>query len=150
MNISTTYDAIVSKTSLLFPAKLRLHNPYELEDNPEVICKDSWGLKVGSANYQELDFSHLHVAREFTIILIRQFATVGNKDTAFDTVSKAMLEDQRSLLRLVYSPDELGIEGVIDQITIESISGVEFLKTGQNKYLFCEITFRITLSDLVI
>lgn len=150
MKISTVYDAIITKVEALFPLKQRLHNPYELSDNPELIAKDSWGLKVGSATREELDFCNLSIGRDFTLILIRQFATVGSKDDAFDTISKLILEDQQTLLNNLWSPTELNQQTIIDQITLESIGGIDFQETNQKKYLFCEIAFRITMSESLI
>jgi hypothetical protein len=150
MKISTVYDAIISSLEALFPSKQRLHNPYELSDNPELIAKDSWGLKVGSASREEIDFCTLSIGREFTLILIRQFATVGSKNDAFDVISKLVLEDQQTALNKLWSPTELSQQTIIDQITFESIGGIDFQETNQKKYLFCEITFRITMSEQLI
>lgn len=149
-DISTLYDTIISKTELLFPLKQRLHNPYELMDNPELISKDSWGLKVGSAERINQEFCSLSVGRDFTFVLIRQFASIGSRDDAFDITTKYILEDQQSFLDMIYSPNELGIESTIDQVEINSISGIEFTKTNEKKYLFAEITFRIILSKATI
>lgn len=150
MSISTVYDAIVNKAGILFPSKQRIHNPYELSDNPELIMKDSWGLKVGSAERIDIEFCNLSVKREYVFILVRQFATVGNKEEAFDTVSKSLLEDQQTFMNSFYSPSEIGLPSSIDQIEISSIGGIEFNTADQKKYLFCELTFNITLSEAVI
>lgn len=150
MKISTIYDSIVSKMNVLFPSKQRLHNPYELSDNPEIIAKDSWGLKIGSASREEIDYCNLSIAREFTLILIRQFATVGNKEDAFDAISKLLMEDQQTVLNNLWSTSELNQQSIIDQIVFESIGGIDFQETNQKKYLFCEITFRITISESLI
>lgn len=145
-DISTVYDAIISSTEILFPNKLRVHNPYELSDNPEITMKDSWGLKVLDSSFVEIEFCNLSMARDYTFMLIRQFATVGNKDDAFDAVSKDLLEDQQLFLNLAYSPNEFGQQSMIDRVEIGGVTGIEFVQSNQKKYLFCEITFRITMS----
>lgn len=151
MSISTVYDAIINRAgTTLFPSKQRLHNPYELSDNPELIMKDSWGLKVGSAERIDIEFCNLSVKREYVFILVRQFATVGNKEEAFDIVSKSILEDQQTFMNSFYSPSEIGLPSSIDQIEISNIGGIEFNTADQKKYLFCELTFNITLSEAVI
>lgn len=150
MKIETVYNALISSCGDLFQDKQRLHNPYELSDNPEMTAKDSWGLKVGSASSFETEFCQLTTGREFVLVLIRQFATVGNKDSAFDESSVALLKDQQSFLSMINSPDELNVPDTIDQIIIETINGIEFMQTDQKKYLFCEIAFRIITSESVI
>jgi hypothetical protein len=148
--ISSVYDSIVSKVETLFPAKTRLHNPYEFSDNPEIIMKDCWGLKVSQATREEIEYCNLSIARDFSFVLIRQFASVGSKDDAFDSVSKFLLEDQQSFLNTFFSPTELGVANIIDKIEFDTIGGIDFVQTEQKKYLFCEIAFKITISEPVI
>ena len=150
MKISTIYDAVVSKCISLFPTKQRLHNPYELTDNPELIMNDAWGLKVLSSAYVENEFCTLTNEREFSLILTRGFATVGSKGDAFDVVTKYLLEDQNTLLSNFYSTSELGIPSTIDQIQIVSISGINFMINNQKSLLYCEIIIKIAMSESLI
>ena len=150
MSISTTYDAIISKATMLFSSKARLHNPYELSDNAEIITKDAWGLRVNGAERLDIEFCNLSISREYTFVLVRQFPTVGASKDAFDSITKSLLEDQQTFLNNIWSPTELGVPEDIDQITINTISGIEFMNADQKKYLFNELTFTITLSTAVI
>jgi hypothetical protein len=149
MKIDQAYDAIIAKCKDLFPSKARLHNPYELSDNPELVTKDAWGLKVSSASRESLDFCNISITRSFTFILTRHFPTVGAKEDAFDEVSKSLLMDQQTFMNSLFSSDELGIGSIIDIIDFETISGIGFIQTDKKNYLFCEIGFKITLSDQV-
>ena len=150
MSISSTYDAVINKANELFASKSRLHNPYELSDNPELIMKDTWGVKVNGAERLDIEFCNLSVSREYTFILMRQFPTVGAAKDAFDSITKSLLEDQQTFLNAIWSQDELGVPNDIDQININSIGGIEFNVSDQKKYLFTELTFTITLSTAVI
>ena len=150
MKISTIYDAIVSKCNALFPNKQRLHNPYELTDNPELIMNDAWGLKVLTSSYVENEFCNLTNSREFSLILTRGFATVGSKGDAFDVVTKLLLEDQNTLINNFYSTSELGIPSTIDQIEITFISGLDFMINNQKSLLYCEMIIKITMSESLI
>jgi hypothetical protein len=144
------YNSILSSVSALFPNKQRIHNPYELSDNPELIMKDSWGIKVGQSSLVELVFCNLSTEREYSLLLIRQFASVGSKDTAFDAVTTSILEDQALLLDVLHSPNELGIPDIINNLVIGNISGIEFMQANEKKYLFCEVAFNITTSTPVV
>ena len=150
MSNSTIYDAIVSTVGALFSSKTRIHNPYELSDNSELTMKDSWGLKVLEANTQILEFCNYTADRNFSIVLIRQFPTVGTTGSAFDSITKSLLEDQQTLINNLYSPNELSVPNDIDKIDITSISGIQFIQEDQKKYLFVETGFTITLSTAVI
>jgi len=148
--ISISYDAVIAKANELFPTKTRMHNPYELSDNPEMIMKDAWGLKVNGGERVEIEFCNLSISREYSFILVRNFPTIGSTKDAFDSVSKSLLEDQMLFLSSIYSPTELGIQDDIDEIRINSIGGIEFNVNDQKKYLFLELTFTITLSTALI
>ena len=150
MSISTVYDSIITKANTLFASKTRLHNPYEFSDNAEIMMKDAWGLKVNGAERLDIEFCNLSISRQYTLLLVRHFPTVGAAKDAFDSISKSLLEDQQLFLNLVYSPTELGVASLIDKIDINSIGGIEFNVSDQKKYLFIELTFTITLSTAVI
>ena len=149
-NVTVSYDAIITKAEALFASKTRLHNPYELTDNPEIIMRNAWGLKVSPAERVDIEFCNLSISREYSFILLRQFATVGNNETAFDAVTAGLLEDQQTFLNHLWSQTELSIPDTIDEIQISNIGGIEFMQADQKKYLFTEITFRITVSTAVI
>lgn len=149
-NVTVSYNAIIAKAESLFASKTRLHNPYELTDNPEIIMRNAWGLKVSPAERVDIEFCNLSISREYSFILLRQFATVGNSETAFDAVTVGLLEDQQTFLNHLWSQTELSIPDTIDEIQISNIGGIEFMQADQKKYLFTEITFRITVSTAVI
>ena len=145
--ISTIYPAIISSLNTLFPSKTRLHNPYELAENPDIVIKDAWGLKVGNANKETIEFCNLSIDREYTFVLLRHLVSLVSKEDGFDSISVSLLEDQQSFLQLFNSPNELGQEALIDRIEFSSITGVNEMVSGEKKYLFCEVTFRILISE---
>jgi hypothetical protein len=147
--IGTVYSAIVAQIEALYPSKLRLHNPYELTDNPEIVCKDSWGLRVEDANREDLEFCNLSVTRTFTIVFLRQFITLASKEDGFDTTTVNLLEDQQTFLNSFYSPDEINQQTNIDRIDFSGITGVREMTSNEKKYLFSEVTFTITISELI-
>jgi hypothetical protein len=147
--ITTAYNAILTSTSALFPSKTRLHNPYTVEENPDLVRKDSWGLKVNDGNRQDIEYCNLSIERAFTFILLRQLVTLAGKEDGFDAITLALLEDQQSFCNLIFSPSEIGEPNSIDRIEISNISGIQELATGEKKYLFCEVSFNITLSELI-
>lgn len=149
-DVSTVYDAIITKVNALFPNKTRIHNPYELSDNAEIVMKDAWGLKTNAAERVDIEFCNLSISREYSFIFIRQFPTVGAAKDAFDSITKSLLEDQQTFLNNIFSPTELGVQSIVDEIRINTIGGIESTTTDQKKYLSLETTFTITLSTAVI
>ena len=74
---------------------------------------------------------------------------MAGKEDGFDVVTVSILEDQQDFAQLVFSPTELGVESDIARIDITNISGIQELAAGEKKYLFGEITFNITISELI-
>lgn len=149
-SISSVYDAIIARMGALFPSKTRLHNPYELSDNAEITTRDAWGLRVGVASQDIIEFCNFTSDREMTIVLQRQFPTTGKEPTAFDAITKSILEDQKTIVDNLFSPSELGVPNDIDKIDIVNISGIQFNQDDQKKYIFVEISFTITTSAALI
>ena len=148
--ISTVYSAIITKIGTLYPSKTRLHNPYQIIENPEIIRKDSWGLRTESAFREDTEYCNLSLNREFTIVFVRQFVSLAGKEDGFDAVTASLLEDQQTFCNAFYSTDQIGQSANVERIEISSISGVQELIGDEKKYLFSEVTFNILISESII
>ena len=148
--ISTVYTALIDKMEALYPSKIRLHNPYELTENAEMVCKNSWGIGVEDASREDLEYCNLSITRAFKATFLRQFVTLTSKEDGFDAITALLLEDQQTFLNAFYSPDEIGQQGIIERIDFTTISGVNQLVSGEKKYLFSEVTFNILISEAII
>ena len=147
--IGEIYPKIIAKIDELFPYKTRLHNPYSIEENPDVVKKDSWGLRVGDASPEEIEFCNLSINRQFTFVLVKQMVSLAGKEDGFDDLSIKLLDEQQTFLNAFYSPDEIGAQELIDRLDFSSITGVQQLVTNAKRYLFCEITFNILTSESI-
>jgi len=148
--ISDVYTAIIAQMEVLYPSKIRLHNPYELIENAAMVCKDSWGLAVEDASREDLEYCNLSISRTFKVIFLRQFVTLSSKEDGFDAITALLLEDQQTFLNAFYSPDKLDQQSIIEKIDFTAISGVNQLVSGEKKYLFSEVTFNILISEAII
>jgi hypothetical protein len=135
---------------VLYPTKIRLHNPYELTENAEMVCKNSWGIGVEDASREDLEYCNLSISRTFKATFLRQFVTLASKEDGFDAVTALLLEDQQTFLNAFYSPDKLDQQSIIEKIDFTTISGVNQLVSGEKKYLFSEVTFNILISEAII
>lgn len=147
--ISTVYAALVSSVGTAFSGKTRLSNPYQVEENPEIIRKDSYGIRVLDATREDIEFCNLSLSRSFSVVLVRQFVSLSGKEDGFDSVTSLILEDQQTLAGLLFSPSEISQSANIDRIEITNISGVQELTAGEKRYLFGEVTFNILISELI-
>jgi hypothetical protein len=147
--ITAVYSGLISSIESAFGSKTRLHNPYQLEENPDIVRKDAWGIKVLDASREDLEYCNLSLNRSFSVVFLRQFISLAGKEDGFDYITGQILEDQQTLSGLLFSPDEIGEQENIDRIEITGISGVQELATGEKRYLFGEVTFSILISELI-
>ncbi|MCS6281438.1 MAG: hypothetical protein HUM72_12470 [Dolichospermum sp.] len=147
--ISTVYSALISSIEDSFGGKTRLHNPYQLDENPDIVRKDAWGIKVLEATLEDIEYCNLSLNRSFSVVFLRQFISLSGKEDGFDNVTVLILEDQEKLSQILFSPNEIDLESIIDKIDITNISGIQELTTGEKRYLFGEVTFNILISELI-
>lgn len=147
--ISVVYPAIITKIGTLFPSKTRLHNPYQIIENAEIVRKDAWGLRTESASREETEFCNLSLDRTFTIVFVRQFVSLAGKEDGFDAITALLLEDQQTFCNAFFSTNQIGQTDSIERIEISSISGVQELVGDEKKYLFSEVTFNILISEAI-
>ena len=148
--ISTAYNEIISKIDCLYLDKTRLHNPYQIIENPEITRKNAWGLKVETADREETEYCNLSLIRNFTIVFVRQFISLAGKEDGFDSISALILEDQQTFCSAFFSANGIADNSVIDRIGIDSISGINEVIGDEKKYLFGEVTFNILISEQII
>lgn len=144
-NISTAYDELISKIQTLFPTKIRIYNPYELTDNPNLTLKDSWGVKLLTGEQVNQDYCDITIARGFSLVLTRVLPTT-NKAEDFDNAAKAIVEDQQSFIQEIYKNGSFTV-GNLYEGSITNISGLEFIQEDEKKFLFCEVQFTITINE---
>lgn len=147
--ISEIYSSLVSVIEEAFGSKTRLHNPYQLEENPDIVRKDAWGIKVLEANREDLEYCNLSLSRSFSVVFIRQFVSMTGKEDGFDYITGQILEDQQTMSGILFSPSEIDKQDIIDRIEITNISGIQELTSGEKRYLFGEVTFSILISELI-
>lgn len=147
--ITTVYPAIIAKMLALYPTKTRLHNPYDVMENPEIVRKDAWGIAVEEASREEMDYCLMALNRTYKAVFVRQFVSLAGKEDGFDTATLAILEDQQTFCDGFFATDQIGQGANIQRIDIENISGINQVSDGEKKFLLGEVTFNILLSESI-
>ena len=145
--ISDVYDQLTAKTEELFSSKVRLHNPYSVGENPDIIRKDGWGIRVLSATKEDIEFCNLTLNRSFELVLVKQFVSLAGKEDGFDSSTKSILEDQQSFCSMIYAYTRLELTEKISRVEINDISGIEFQVSDEKKFLTATVNFTITVSE---
>lgn len=147
-NVSIIYDQIVDKLETLFPTRTRIPNPYSLPDNNDRFLKFGYGLKVGSASFQEFEFCSRVSNRTISVVFAYEMFRTDSDFAPFDDVSKKLLEDVNTIQGLFFDYNELDIEQNILKVDIDSVSEVEMiLGSGNTKYLSMEASFLFQIKE---
>lgn len=139
--VSTVFDAFVSKINSVLSNHVRLHNPYLVEDNPELKLKLGFGVRLGAGTNGE-KFSPLDALgfrRTVVVVLTRKVAALENDAATKATGEKLLTEDAMTLIKAVHADSTLN--GSVKRTVYASDSGVGFIFGEDGNYLFTEVSF---------
>lgn len=146
-NVSVIYDTLTCKIGELFPVSTRIPNAYSLEDNNKRLMENGYGIRIGSADFQEFEFCNFVVNRTITVVFTRELFRLDSQTDQTDEIVKELMENVYQTQKLLYSYNELGIEESILKVDIGSVSGIEtFLKDKQN-FLSMTCDFQIQIKE---
>lgn len=141
--VTDIYDAITNEMATLFPTKKLLFNPYRIEDNPNFVLIDGYGVAVGPSESPDLQFNTVSQSRAFDISITKQVVKTNDNTVATDTQVKALLEELNSTLLRFCNADQLSVELSIDAMEIGGCSGIEFIQGESERFIFILQTINI-------
>jgi len=148
-NITTVINTVINKLATLFPDKTRIPNVYSLVDNNKQFLNDSYGLRIGSGDYQEFEFCSFVVVRTLTVVFTREMYRVDSEVDLTDTIIKELLENVVSVQSLFYSYNELGIEENILKVDLGSVSGIETFYGEKQNFLTMSCDFNFHIKEVI-
>jgi hypothetical protein len=134
-NVSIILDQVIVKLGELFPNKTRIPMPYSLTDNNKNFLSDGYGLIIGSASYEQLDFCNRMISQSISVVFTREVFRTDSDVVVIDDIVKSISEDINSVQGLFYAYNELDIEENIAKIDITSISSVESIQGDKQNFL---------------
>lgn len=146
-NISTVYDAILTRLGSLFPTKTRMPNAYSEIDNAEHLFRDAYGLRYDGDSLAIQEFNAISSDHNFTVIFYREAVRVENEFATLDVVVKNLLEDASITKKDFYEVDGIGTTAA-KKITPSSTSGITQVYSDKNNFFKIEIPFTITIDEL--
>ena len=145
--VTTIYNKIIEKLSELYPDKQRRPNAYSLTDNNDNLLRDSFGLKVGGADFEEFEFCNFVVNRTFSVVLTREMFRLDSSTPEFDDRSVKLLEDVYEVQELFFNYNELGIDEDILRVQIGSVSEVTAFNGDKSNFLSMEASFIFSIKE---
>lgn len=145
--ISTAHDAVLTALASLFPNKLRIPNPYNIEDNPSQFLRDSYGMRVANEAPSDSEFCTFSRTRVFAITLSREVLSNYTQTDAMDTAVKALLEDVYTLQKDFMNPDQLNQEASIEKIDMAGTTPVLTFIGEHSNFIAIEVLFQLQITD---
>jgi hypothetical protein len=132
-DISTIYDYLQSRVSTLLDAHKRIHNPYDVADNNELVLQKGWGLAVlGNENTQRFRTCKGSLLRSFDVVVTRKYYAREGQTANRVTTEKDLLEDLQILYDDFHKNANLNTDYVLTAI---SDTGIEPVFTEEKPYL---------------
>ena len=151
-NISTIVNQLRNTTIPTitgFTDRTQIPNPYSLGDNAEIFLEAGWGLKILDSNQITGNFCEHWEKRFMSVILTERLVSIGNNNEPLDTEDLVLMEAVVELRKTLLNPDQFGVESSLEKVDFPSNSGIQFLRTEKNNYLFTETVFSFDISEEV-
>lgn len=147
--ISTAYDNIITQISTSLPNHVRLSNPYNIEENPDPIMVQSFGLAVsGATNLDDLASCQMHVNRIMIVVITRKMTSLNDDPVAKATAQKLILEDHFILL------DAFERNATLSSIVIDfkflSDNGLEFVRGDNDTFMMVQMSYNLNYIETFI
>jgi hypothetical protein len=141
MTLTQIYDAIVSRIETLFPNHRRLSDPYDLENNPDNLLKQGWGLAAGPGgdNTERYVSCTESLSVNMTVPFTRAAFSRELDSSTKAAADKLLLEDMQVLADDVLK-NNLNIQGPL--INFVGFDGIDSVRADERRYvqIGCNIT----------
>lgn len=145
-NFSTILDAIRSTLASTFPTKTQIPNPYAIEKNSDVFLENGYGIMVRSASSTILEQCRDHENRIIDILFVKRVFRVIIDTDNMHSETKSLIEDTLTFKKIMLSNNQLGIDSNLEQITLQSDSGVNFVFANEFNFLYSIVSFNVQYS----
>ena len=135
-DISTIYDALVTRLTALYPSHKRITNPYVLNNNNDQFLAQGWGLATRDAENTNRELSRrLSVRRNFDVVLTRRYFAKDLDLSKVNAAEKNLLEDLQLLIDSVEGTPDLSVTDGKYIVKYNFDSGITAAKDDRDDFL---------------
>lgn len=144
--ITTVYDGIVTALGTLYPAKTRIPNAIDLEDNIEGLVRNGYGLKIDGSNVVPHEFCNVSNEYNFVVVLTHEVIRTDSQHEQMDTAMKSLFEDAHTVEKDFYNVDKIGLSD-IEKIDLGGVGTPESFIIKRKKFLAVDVSFLIQIRE---
>lgn len=146
--ITDVYNNFVTVIETALPSHKRLHNPYSVEENPEMIVRKGWGLQIDDGiNSNRCISPEYYLQRNFSVVITRENVAKDSDPVRRDAAKLELLED----LHLLISASVLDntLTQVAARFQYESDTGLQEVYIQDKPYSFIQAQFLVEYSQQI-
>lgn len=139
--ITTIYNQWETVVESLLPSYTKIVNPYQLDDNPEILMRSGYGILMGPAiNRNRILSCKVSIERTFSMFLVNHITTTPNQKVNMANLEKAIMEDQFLILKDIELNASLT---AAERAAYQGDGGIEFLEGESSRHLLLETQFLV-------
>jgi hypothetical protein len=150
--ISTFYDALITLINNTFTgsdAKLELDDPYNPENNNEVILKNGFGVQIGElVNDKRTLEGKTTFSKRVSVIFTRQHFGSDRNAAVRRTTEKNLLEDELTLIKAIWN-DGGTLSSSVSHMIFETDGGIESIFNDKTNFLMLRMDFNIKYIETI-
>lgn len=144
--ISTIYDLIVVAVESQLTGYRRLPNPYDIFDNPALILKKGYGIRINDGENTKRYVGCITTwVRSFDIIITRQVVNTDSDALGRASIEKEILEAHKLVLHKFESDPSLGGSDIKAEINVDG--GIQYISEQDSKYLAMVINLNLEYQE---
>lgn len=133
--VSTVFDALVTRVGAVLTGHFRLSNAYKLEENSSTFLRIGYAVGVGPAvNTLRPMSCMVFVQRSFTISITRRYAALETDAAAKATTEKQIMEDMLLVIKDLHTNTSLTNGNRV--VKFESDNGINYVETDTDKFMY--------------
>lgn len=132
-----TYTGFANKTEIL--------NPYSLEDNPETVLENGWGIIIGDGPRSDKDSPvevySVSTVRSIGVVLARSVYDINGQCGNLNNEVKSLLLDAKTIRNNFLLDSKFGVLKNGEEIAYLGDNGVEFTLGDKIRVISTQIDF---------
>lgn len=146
--ITTVFNNLVTFMGTELPNHKRLNDPYAIENNPEMLLRKGWGIRVvDGLDTKRFICPEYTLARSFGLVIVRESPSKDSDPSRRESAKLEILEDLHTLL--IEAVSENTLYGIALDFKYESDGGFQEVFVNEKPYTYLAANFVVEYSQQI-
>lgn len=140
--IADVYQRLIEVVAETFTDKVELTNPYILDDNPDIMLKNGFGVAIlPTTNLNRATSCLYSIGRDVEITFTRQIFGTNRDHKERQAIEKELMQDQLNLIKAIDNDGQLN--DLLANSEFFGDNGIEFIFNDRNNFIALTNNFTI-------